>query len=57
MIMRTSNKTKELTVSSKPLINIEEHLNVIIEKNVTIYGIILIFISLLSVSVFWKIRK
>ena len=57
MIMKTSNKTKELTVASKPLINIEEHLNVIIEKNVTIYGIILIFISLLSVSVFWKIRK
>ena len=57
MIKKISNKTKELATSQKPFINIEENLNIIIEKNITIYAIFLTFLSILSTLVFYNIRK
>ena len=57
MIMKISNKTKVLAPTEEKLINIEQNLNLVIEKNVTNYTILFISICLLFTALLYKIKK
>ena len=57
MLMKISNKLKVLSTKQNRSINIVENPNIIIEKNVTIYGIIIHTSISTQYFMFYKIKK